>query len=306
MADFDNGFWSVYIGLVTVVSLLACALFLWATSSRRVPGGRTDTTGHVWDETLAEYNNPLPRWWMWLFMITIVFGFGYLAFYPGLGAFAGVSGWTSAGQYDSEMKAADAQYGPIFQKFAALPVEQLAQDRQARAIGERLFLNTCAQCHGSDAHGGKGFPNLTDNDWLYGGAPAEIETTIANGRHGVMPPLAAAVGSPAEVRNLAQYVLSLSGSATDPAAAEKGKEKFALCAACHGAGGEGSTAVGAPRLNDKIWLYGGGLDNVVAAINNGHEGVMPAHKDLLGAAKVHLLAAYVWSLSNAAAPAAAK
>jgi len=170
--------------------------------------------------------------------------------------------------------------------------------RNAPAIGERLFLNTCAQCHGSDAQGNKGFPNLTDKDWLYGGDPATIELTISQGRHGIMPPMGAAVGTDDDVRNVANYVLSLSDSAHDPIKAAFGKPKFAICAACHGPEGKGNQAIGAPNLTDKIWLYGGDIDTIMDGINHGHNNTMPAHKTLLGDAKVHLLAAYVWSLSN--------
>ncbi len=310
MADFNNGFWSVYIALVTIAAIIGCAVLLWVTSrAPGVPGssgtaGRT--TGHLWDEDLSELNTPLPRWWMWLFYITVVFGLAYLVLYPGLGSYRGVRGWSALSQYEQELKVADAQYGPLFQRYAALPIEKVAADPQARAIGERLFLNYCSQCHGSDARGARGFPNLTDGDWLYGGTPADIETTILNGRHGVMPALGAAVGSEQDVRNLAEYVLSLSGSPHDSLKAQLGKEKFAVCAACHGADGKGNTVLGAPNLTDHVWLYGGGVNNIMSAISAGHDNTMPAHKDLLGPSKVHVIAAYVWSLSNLGTPALAQ
>jgi cytochrome c oxidase cbb3-type subunit 3 len=302
MADFDSSFWSVYITLLTVASIAACAVLLWVTSKKRGAGDSAPTTGHVWDETLSELNTPLPRWWMWLFYLTIGFGVLYLVLYPGLGSYGGAKRWTSIGQYQEEVRKADAQFGPTFQRFAALPIEAVAADPQAHAIGERLFLNYCSQCHGSDARGAKGFPDLTDNDWLYGGTPADIEASIANGRHGVMPALAEAIGSEQDVRNLAEYVLSLSGSPHDSLAAQLGKDKFVVCAACHGAEGKGNTVLGVPNLTDHIWLYGGGVQNIIAAISKGHDNTMPAHKNLLGAAKVHVLAAYVWSLSNRGAP----
>ena len=264
----------------------------------RDASGQIQTTGHAWDEDLGEYNNPLPRWWMWLFSSPSCSAWATCAFYPGLGAYAGSLGWSSRGQYEDEVKAADAQYGPLFAKFAGLDLKAVAADPQARAIGERLFLTYCSQCHGSDARGSKGFPNLTDRDWLYGGAPETIETTILHGRNGVMPPMAAALGGDEGVKNVANYVLSLSGSANDSVAAALGKPKFAVCAACHGPDGKGNPALGAPNLTDKIWLFGGGLENVTETINKGRNSVMPAHQDLLGPDKVHLLAAYVWSLSN--------
>jgi cytochrome c oxidase cbb3-type subunit 3 len=281
---------------------------LFSVSSQRVvrdADGKVQTTGHTWDDDLGEYNNPLPRWWMWLFILTIVFGLAYLFFYPGLGSFKGSLAWSSAGEYQDEVHKADAQFGPLFSQYASRDLKAVAADPQARAIGQRLFLNYCAQCHGSDARGGKGFPDLTDRDWLWGGSPDAIKTTILHGRNGVMPPMGAAIGGAADVRNVANYVMSLSGSAHDAIAASQGKSKFTACAACHGADAKGNPALGAPNLTDKVWLHGGGVENVMETINKGRNNVMPGHQDFLGEDKVHLLAAYVWSLSNDAAPAIA-
>ncbi|GAB3550745.1 cytochrome-c oxidase, cbb3-type subunit III [Noviherbaspirillum agri] len=280
-----------------------CALLLWAQSKAKVvvssDGGPEDkTTGHSWDEGLAELNNPMPRWWMWMFYITIVFGLVYLALYPGLGSFAGKLGWKSTGAYQAELQKADEEFGPIFAKYQQQDLKAVASDPQARAIGERLFLTYCAQCHGSDARGNKGFPNLTDGDWLYGGDPEVIKTTILGGRSGMMPTMAAAVGSDKDVENVAHYVLSLSGSTADPIKAAFGKEKFGACAACHGPEGKGNQAIGAPNLTDKTWLYGGSADTIKETITKGRTNTMPPFKEFLGEAKVHVLAAYVWSLSN--------
>lgn len=306
MSDFTSSFWEFYVGIITVVSIVACAVLLQTMSSRRVAGGTTQTTGHTWDEDLGEYNNPLPRWWIWLFYITIVFGLLYLALYPGLGSYSGSFNWTSAGQYQVEVEQADGQYGPLFAKYASQDLKQVAADPDARAIGQKLFLNHCAQCHGSDAAGGKGFPNLTDRDWLYGGDPETIKTSIMNGRNGVMPPLGAVLGDEG-AKDVAHYVLSLSGSPHDSTRASRGKEKFAtICAACHGPDGKGNQTLGAPNLADNIWLYGSSEANIVATITKGRgtstmtpgASVMPAHKELLGEAKVHILAAYVYGLSN--------
>ncbi len=304
MADFFHNGWSIFIALVTMLGILACALLLWSQSKVKVklgPDGKplpVQTTGHVWDGDLVENNNPLPRWWMITFYLTIIFGIAYLILFPGLGGMQGVLGWSQVGKYEQEMKAGEEKYGPIFAKYQAMSIPEVAKDPQARAIGERLFLNSCAQCHGSDAQGSKGFPNLADRDWLYGGDPEVVKTSILEGRQGVMPPMAAAVGGDQDVRNVANYVLSLSGSSHDPIKAALGKSKFAACAACHGADGKGNQALGAPNLTDKIWLYGGGLNNVMDAINKGRGNMMPAHKSILSEAKVHLLAAYVWGLSN--------
>jgi len=299
MADFTNGFWSFYITLLTVLGIAGCALLLWAQSKCKVnAAGSKETTGHDWDDGLTELNNPMPRWWMWLFMLTIVFGLGYLVLYPGLGTYTGKLGWQSTGQYRDELKKAESDYGPLFNKYLAQDIRTVAADPQAHAMGERLFLTYCAQCHGSDARGSKGFPNLTDKDWLHGGDPETIKKTIMEGRHGVMPSMAQAVGSDKDVENVAHYVLSLSGSTHDPIKAVFGKPKFAMCAACHGADAHGNQAIGAPNLTDKIWLYGGSAETVMETIRKGRDNTMPAFKDFLGEPKVHVLAAYVWSLSN--------
>jgi cytochrome c oxidase cbb3-type subunit 3 len=282
---------------------------LWSQASFKAKlskEGKVETTGHTWDEGLEELNNPMPRWWMWLFYITIVFGFIYLYLYPGLGSFAGKLGWTSRGEYQEELKVADAEYGPLFEKFQKTDLKLLAADPQAQAIGQRLFLTYCAQCHGSDARGNKGYPNLTDADWLYGGDPESIKTTLLKGRNGVMPPMAAAVGTDKDIENVAHYVISLSGSASDPIKASFGKEKFGACVACHGAEGKGNPALGAPNLSDKTWLYGGSVATIMETIRGGRNNVMPAFGEFLGEAKVHLLASYVWGLSNSSALASGK
>ena len=250
MADFTSGFWSIYIIVLTVLGIAGCAILLWAQSKSKVNvGSEKNTTGHVWDEGLTELNNPMPRWWMWLFYITIVFSIVYLVLYPGLGSYAGKLGWKSTGAYQEELAKADAEYGPLFDKYLKQDIQAVAADPQAHAIGERLFLTYCAQCHGSDARGNKGFPNLTDNDWLYGGAPETIKTTILGGRNGMMPPMAAALGSDKDVEAVAHYVLSLSDSTHDPIKAVFGKAKFGACAACHGADAHGKVVNGELALN---------------------------------------------------------
>jgi cytochrome c oxidase cbb3-type subunit 3 len=244
MADFFNEWWGIGIATIVALGIVFCVVLLWSQSKVKVKVGAdgkplpAETTGHVWDGTLMEQNNPLPQWWKWLFYLTIVFSMGYLIVYPGFGGNQGSFGWSQVGAYEKEMKDGEAQYGPIFNKYLAMDIKDVAKDPQAREIGQRLFLNTCAQCHGSDAQGGKGYPNLTDSDWLYGGDPEVIKTTITHGRNGMMPPMGAAIGSDDDVRNVANYVLSLSNSAHDPIKAAIGKPKFAACAACHGADGK--------------------------------------------------------------------
>ena len=299
MADFTHGFWDFYIVIITLLSIAGCGILLYAQASHKIqPGeGADGTTGHVWDGDLTELNTPLPRWWMWLFWITIVFALSYLALYPGLGSYAGKLGWTSHGEYTEELGKAKAEYGPLFTRFASQDLETVAADPQAHVMGERLFLTYCAQCHGSDARGSKGFPDLTDKDWLYGGAPSVIKATIMKGRNGVMPAMGAALGSDADIENVAQYVKSLSGMTNDPIKTAFGKGKFAACMACHSAGGVGNQALGAPNLSDKIWLHGGSAETIMETIRKGRNSTMPAFEEFLGEDKVHVLAAYVWSLS---------
>ena len=295
MSQFTSGFWDAYIAVITLVSIVACGVFLKLQSVRRTVKG--ETHGHVWDEDLTEYNNPMPRWWAWLFYLTVAFALGYLVFFPGLGSYNGSLGWSQVKQFEEETRAADARFGPMYEQFAAQDVAVLAKAPEALAIGQKLFLNHCAQCHASDGGGSRGFPNLTDRDWLWGGTPEAIKTSITEGRHGVMPSLGAAVGGSEDVRNVAHYVLSLSGRTHDSLRAFSGKQKFQVCAACHGADGKGNQQLGAPDLTDGIWLHGSGEAAIVEQISKGRSNQMPAHKDLLSPAKIHLLTAYVYSLS---------
>jgi cytochrome c oxidase cbb3-type subunit 3 len=304
MSDFNSEFWSYFVGGVTLVGVFACMLLLWLTARKKIPATADNTTGHVWDEDLREMNNPLPRWWMWLFILTTVFGLGYLLAYPGLGSFAGKLGWSTRSEYEQEVAQANKELEPLYARFTAMKPEDVAGDPKAMAIGERLFMNNCAQCHGSDARGSKGFPNLTDGDWLHGGTPEAIHETIAKGRIGVMPPMAAAVGTPDDVKNVANYVLSLSGSPHDSLRASLGKSKFGACAACHGNDGKGNQALGSANLTDDIWLHGWGEDAIIAMINNGKTNQMPAQEGKLTDAQIQVLTAYVWGLSNK--PAAAR
>jgi cytochrome c oxidase cbb3-type subunit 3 len=302
MSDFTDNFWSFYVAMITVVSIVACLLLLWISSKAKVAATQDNTTGHVWDGDLREMNNPLPLWWMGLFVLTILFGLGYLWMFPGLGAFAGKLGWTQSAQYQAEVEKLNAETAPLYAKFSGMPPEQVVQDEQAKGIGERLFMNNCAQCHGSDARGSKGFPNLTDGDWLHGGSPEKIKESIALGRIGQMPPMASAVGSTEDVKNLANYVLRLSGSPHDSLRANLGKSHFAACAACHGMDGKGNQALGAPNLTDDIWLHGYGENAIVSMINNGKVNQMPLQKDKLTELQIHVLTSYVWGLSNKAQP----
>ena len=299
MNEFTSSFWSFYIGLITLVSIIGCAVFLKVQSVRRVETkeGGTATTGHVWDETLTEYHHPLPRWWSWLFYLTVIFALVYLVLYPGLGSWKGTLGWTQVGQLAAENERMEAKIGPLYAKFAAQDVPTLAKNAEAMATAQRLFLNHCAQCHASDGGGSRGFPNLTDKDWLWGGTPEAIKTTITEGRTGVMPPWGPVLGEQGE--DVAHYVMSLSGMAADSIRVARGKALFAQnCVACHGPEGKGNQALGAPNLTDKTWLYGAGEPVIIETITKGRNNQMPAHKNILSPEKIHLLTGYVYSLSQ--------
>jgi len=301
MSDFTSNFWAVYVAAATGISIIACLVLLWVSGTAKVSPAADNTTGHIWDGDLREMNNPLPKWWVYLFIITVIFGLVYGALYPMFGAHKGQLGWSSQGQHAAEVAKVEKAIAPIYAEFVKMDIPAVAADPKAKAIGERLFMNYCAQCHGSDARGSKGFPNLAAGAWMWGGEPTAIKETITNGRNGVMPPMAAAVGSADDVANLAQYVLSLSGSPHDTVKATLGKDKFGACAACHGADGKGNTAMGAPNLTDSIWLHGWGADAIVKMINEGKNNAMPGQARLLNADQIHVLTAYVWGLSNKAA-----
>jgi cytochrome c oxidase cbb3-type subunit 3 len=298
MSDFTNAFWPYFISAIVIGGIVFCMALLLFTSKSHDAAHTGESTGHVYDEDIIEMNNPMPKWWMWMFVITCVFGVVYLLLYPGLGTWSGKLGWTQVKQYEQEVKESNDRIAPIYAKYAGMPAEEVAKDAKAMAIGERLFMNNCSQCHGSDAQGSRGFPNLTDKDWLYGGAPETIVQTITHGRNGMMPPMAAAVGNADDVKNVANYVLSLSDSQHDVNRAALGKEKFAACAACHGAEGKGNQAIGAPNLSDDIWLHGAGEAAIIERINHGKNNQMPAQGSRFTPEQIHVLAAYVWRFSN--------
>ena len=295
--------WAWYVAILTVVSLLAC---LWIMRSNRVKKVSDNDEPHlhgenVWDG-LREYDNPLPKWWSNLFYITVFFAFGYLLLYPGLIVFPGLLKWSTDSLYADEVKQANAETDPIFNAYVKQDVKTVAADKGAQQIGGRLFQTYCVQCHGTDMRGSKGFPNLVDGDWLYPGTPEGIKTTLMEGRNGMMPAFAEQL-KPDQIADTAQYVLSLSGRSTSAEAAARGDATFkASCAACHGADGKGNQALGAPNLTDNTWLYGGSLATITETLNKGRQGKMPAHKELLGEPRVHLLAAYVYAQSQEQSP----
>ena len=304
MSDFTSGFWPIYISVITLVSIIGTWVFLKSQTTRKLaPGEKPELIKHTWDGDLQDLNNPLPRWWLGLFYGTMVFALVYLVLWPGLGNYAGVLGWTSTGEYEAEVKAAEAKFQPVYAGFLQQDIATVATDPDARAIGRNLFLTYCSQCHGSDAAGARGFPNLTDGDWLYGGDPDTIKTTLTGGRAGMMPAMGVALGAQG-TKEVANYVLSLSGRQHDAALAATGKTKFAEnCAACHTPEGTGMQAIGSPNLTDKVWLYGGSEAAIIETITNGRNGVMPRLDQTLGTtsnkeAKLHLLTAYVYGLSR--------
>ncbi|OZI50309.1 cytochrome-c oxidase, cbb3-type subunit III [Bordetella genomosp. 5] len=312
MSDFVNGFWGYFIGIIAVGGIVWCVWLLY--TQRRWLGdqptaGPVEDTGHVWDGDLTELNNPVPRWWTWMYLLFCVFALVYLVLFPGLGAYKGMLGYTTAGEVADKQAEQREAVKPLYARFEGMSVPQLAGDTAAREAGQRLFLSTCAQCHGSDARGAPGFPNLADNDWLHGGLPENIETSITEGRHGIMPPWGSVVDA-RMATDIAHYVRSMSGLASDPVRVFRGKREFGnFCVACHGVDGKGNTALGAPNLTDDVWLYGSSEASIVRTIREGRDNRMPAHKEILTPEQIRLLTAWVWGLSNrstaaAAAPAA--
>jgi cytochrome c oxidase cbb3-type subunit 3 len=293
--------WSLYVTVLTLASIVAClGLLIWMRNARVGEPAPHEALGGDFDG-IDELNTPLPRWWLLFFNGTIAWAFVYLALYPGLGSFRGLLGWTSVGEHDSDVATAAARYAPLYARYAALPIPEIARDPEARGIGQRIFANNCATCHGSDAGGGIGFPNLTDGAWIWGGTPEDIEKSIVEGRTAVMPPFAPAIGGEEGIPAVAAYVLSLSGRQEDPELVKVGETKFkTICIACHGMEGKGNPGMGAPDLTDGDWLYGGTAAAIGEGLRNGRMGKMPAHGDLLGRDRVRLVAAYVYGLSHPA------
>lgn len=299
MSDFVSGFWSIFI---TAIALGGIAWCLWLLFSQRAwlktKVVATEDTGHIWDGDLTELNHPVPRWWTVMYLLLCIFALGYLWLFPGLGTYQGSLNFSAADEVRRDQAALAERIQPLYQRYAQLSIPEIAADPEARAIGQRLFLNSCAQCHGSDARGGPSFPNLTDSDWLHGGEPENIQQTITMGRHGMMPPWKGTV-SPAEASDIAQYVRSLSGLASDALRVVPGKRGFeTYCVACHGAEGKGNTMLGAPNLTDNVWLFGSSEASIVDTILNGRENVMPAQERNLSPDQIRILTAWVWGLSN--------
>jgi len=291
-----SSFWSWWVIILTVVSFIAMFWLLFANRTG-APADPEQTTGHAADG-IEEYDNPLPYWWFLMFLITLVFGVGYLIVYPGLGNFPGVLGWTQLDQWERQVAKAEERFSAIRYKYLAMPIEEVAQDPEARKMGQRMFANNCAQCHGADAQGSYGFPNLADNNWLWGGTPDAIKTSIAQGRIAAMPPWGEMLGEDG-VRNVTAYVMRMSGRDVNDEHADAGKAQYDMvCVACHGANGEGNPMFGAPPLSKGIWLYGGEAEQIAHSIRAGRNGVMPAQEELLSEDKIHLITAYVYGLSR--------
>lgn len=300
MADFNSEFWTWYISAIVLGGIAWLIYMLYSSLKNPIPkADQTKSTGHVWDENIQELNMPLPRWWLYMFYITIVFSLVYLVLYPGLGTYRGVLGWSANSQYEDEMAQAKADFGPLYEKFLSEDLVALSSNKKALRTGERLYVNYCSVCHGSDARGAKGFPNLRDGDWLYGGDAETVKASIMYGRSGMMPALEGPLGGEEGVAQVAEYIRQLSGRNTDDELAAIGKTKFDMfCVACHMPDGTGNQAMGAPNLTDNIWLYGASTKAIKHSIAKGREGRMPAHAEFLGEAKVHILAAYIYSLSH--------
>lgn len=291
-----TSFWSLWIIVLTSITIVGLVWILFGNRKRDAKETE-QTTGHAADG-IEEYDNPLPAWWFYMFVITIVWGIGYLIIYPGMGNYPGLIGWTQVGQYDKEVAAADEKYRAMRDRYLALPIEEIAADPAVRKMGMRMFANNCAQCHGGDARGSYGFPNLADNDWLYGGSPADIKHTLVAGRQAAMPAWGSIIGEQG-ITDVTAYLLSINGREAVTGKAEAGKKVFdTYCVACHGANAEGNIAMGAPNLKNGIWLYGGSAEQIGHTLRNGRNGEMPAFGETLSEDKIHILAAYVYGLSQ--------
>ena len=300
MSDFDSGFWSYYIAGIALIGIVWC-IWLLFSQKRYLTNSKEEEvtdTGHVWDGSLRELNNPIPRWWIIMYLLFCAFGLGYLVLFPGLGGFPGLLNYTTAQELKNAEESHIASVRPLYAKFDNMTIQQIAANPEAQQIGQRLFLNNCAQCHGSDAKGSPSFPNLAEGDSLYGRTPEAIEQTITHGRNGIMPSFAGVVDA-AQASDIAQYVRSLSGLAHNQLAAIKGQREFMnQCAACHGAEAKGNKALGAPNLTDAVWLYGSSENRIVEAIMKGRNNVMPAQGQILTHEQIRMLTAWVWGLSN--------
>jgi cytochrome c oxidase cbb3-type subunit 3 len=294
-----TGGWSIWVILIVAINIAGSAWLLWWTAKRRPGDPPADATSHHWDGDLTEYNKPLPMWWINLFWLTIVFSIAYLIWYPGLGNIKGRGNWSSQAEYAADKKAADEKIAQAWAEYVSKPIDVIAQDPKAVATGQRIFANTCAMCHGSDARGAKGYPNLTDRHWQWGSSPNDILATILDGRQANMPPFATALGDPSNVTATAVHVQKLGGMNVDPQLDRIGAASFSgICAACHGPEGKGNPAIGSADFTDDYWLYGNRVEDIVAAIEKGHDGHMPAHRQILGETRARLVGAYVWSLSH--------
>ena len=298
-----TGFWSTYIIVITAITLIGLAWLLFATARPKPQDKAGGTTGHTWDEDLTELNNPLPRWWLGMFVLSMLFALAYLVLYPGLGNIRGALGWTSDKEVADQVTATNSRLQVVFAKFRDQSLDTLSHDEEALKIGRNIFVNNCAACHGSDARGATGFPNLADKDWLYGGDADSVLTSIRNGRSGAMPALGGVLGD-GGVEEVANYVRSLSGLSHDAIKASAGKTRFEMiCAACHGPQGKGNPLLGAPNLTDETWLYGSSLATIEETVNYGRNGKMPAWSTLLGNDRTRLVAAWVLAQSaHGAAP----
>ena len=284
--------WHWFIIAATFISL---GFFLWLLlANRRTEGGKT---GHEWDG-IEEFDNPLPAWWVWMFVISIIWTVGYLVIYPGLGNFDGATSWSSQGEHAREAEAHTARFAPLYASLGAMAPEELATSTEGMQVGRRLFINNCSTCHGVNAGGAVGFPNLRDEHWIWGGDIAAIQHTINNGRQAAMPAWGPALGNDG-VTNVANFVMQLAGKAHDAERAAAGAPQFAtFCVSCHGVEGKGNALLGAPDITSGIWMYGDDLQSVAETIRNGRAGMMPGFTDILGEDQRKILAAYVKSLSE--------
>ena len=299
-----SGGWNGFVIALAAFNILGVAWLLWWTARRRPGDPKPEDTSHYWDGDITEYNKPMPRWWINGFYLAIAFGVGYLLWYGGLGTVPGAGKWSSKQEHAFDKAAANARLEETFSPYRDQPLEVLAKNPEALALGRSIFANTCATCHGSSAQGATGYPNLADDIWHWGGEPERVLQTVVDGREGIMPAwgqVLTGMGGEHAVDYVVAYVRALH----DPALARnnfmaaQGKQLYdGVCVACHGVDGKGNQELGAPDLTDDYWLYGDSSESLRKTITDGRHGSMPAHGELLGPTRSRLVAAWVWSLSN--------
>ncbi len=292
MADMPSQFWAGWIVVITVTSFLALVWLIVDIYRDGDLGG--EVKDELWDETLREGARPAPVWWFWFILALMAVSVVYVMLYPGLGAYRGALRWSLGGQITERFADYETQFGARRRRILELSFAELAHDEETMRSAWRVFNNHCTSCHGRDAGGqAQQFPDLSDASWQWGGSEVQLSETIRAGRQAAMPAWQASIGEQG-VRRLADYVLALAAGDDGSAAQAEGAGLFQqFCTACHGADGSGNPVLGAPALNDAVWLYGGSRADVMRSIAMGRNGVMPTFGGRLDETQIRLVAAWL-------------